>query len=661
MAIALTDTEPVTLPEPESVKSPPAVPTELRPDIDRIIRSGQQAETAPGSAWPVFSMSLATGVLLWLSFTPLDFAPLAWIALFWSRFMPPDFAPLNFAPLAWIALVPLCLLLRVERLPKRAYLAVGFGAFIWAIATLQWMRLGHVTMYGALVALAFYVSLYFPAFVAISRKVIKAGCPMWLAVPLVWTALEFVRAYLLTGFSWYYLAHSQYRWTTLVQISDVTGAYGVSFLIAMASGVIAACLPAGLLVRLRLAPSVDTTSSSSSRGQRVAVACVIAAVAGSCFYGMNRIQPVDSAGDGPVVSVVQGNFTPELKHDPTKSTKMWLDHNLLSRLASQHRPDLIVWPETMFPEHDVVIADDVTDDDLTGNLTMPGRASNSALAQDIIARWRSQRARDLLKNISQETGTAMLIGLITEVIEKDKRSVYNSAAFVRPDLGYMGRYDKIHRVLFGEYLPFKETLPWLVRLTPFPPDYGIAAGSQPKAFDYAKASFAPIICFEDTVPQLVRRVVNTEGESGAMPDVLINMTNDAWFRGSSELDQHLITATFRCIETRRPMVRAVNAGVSAFIDSSGRIRQPETFLVVPEADDGAFDKPVQVESLINPETGRRYRQCSAVMTAQVPLDGRSTVYLKYGDWFAILCSLLVLVGIAVGMRKPSVANAHANS
>ncbi len=284
---------------------------------------------------------------------------------------------------------------------------------------------------------------------------------------------------------------------------------------------------------------------------------------------------------------------------------------------------------------------------------MPGNVSNSDLAKDIIARWRNQRSREGLHNISQETGAAMLIGLITEVVEKDHRSVYNSAAFVRPDLGYMGRYDKIHRVLIGEYIPFKDTLPWLARLTPFPPDYGIAAGDQPQAFEYAKASFAPIICFEDTVPQLVRRVVNTKSQSGTTPDVLINMTNDGWFRGSSELDQHLITATFRCIETRRPMVRAVNAGISAFIDSSGRIRQPEKFLIVSEGENGAFGQQREVDSLINPETGKRHRQCSAVMTAQVPLDGRSTVYLRLGDWFATLCSVLVVCGLVVGTKKRS--------
>lgn len=603
--------------------------TALNSDIARIIQAGREPFASQGSAKAVFLLSAMSGLLLWMSFTPADFGPVAWIAL-----------------------VPLCLLLRVEWLPRRSYPMITLAGFIWALATLQWMRLGHVSMYGALVALAFYMSLYFPAFVAVGRTIIRAGCPLWLAVPVSWTALEYLRAYLLTGFSWYYLGHSQYQWTSLVQVSDLTGAYGVSFLIALATGALTECLPASFLIRWRLAESESHVKTVTWFQRRLALGCALSGVAVSCLYGTFRVLPTDQPDDGPVIAVAQGNFSPELKHDSSKWTRMWLDHNLLSRTAAGLRPDVIVWPETMFPEPDVVIEEDVTDSDLAGILSLPGRVSNSDLAKEMISRWRRQTARELLTNLSQETGAAMMIGLLTEVIGKDHRRRYNSAAFIRPDLGYVGRYDKIHRVIFGEYIPLRDMMPWLQKLTPFSAGFGIDAGTKPAVFEYAGVRFAPIICFEDTVPHLVRRVVRTTDDSGAGPDVVINMTNDAWFRESSELDQHLITSTFRCIETRRPMVRAVNSGISAFIDSSGRIRQPERFLIMKEDTAGLIADFEEVDSLTDPLTGKRYRGISGVICGQLPLDGRSSVYLQYGDWFAILCSTLATCGVIAGrIRK----------
>ena len=171
----------------------------------------------------------------------------------------------------------------------------------------------------------------------------------------------------------------------------------------------------------------------------------------------------------------------------------------------------------------------------------------------------------------------MVIGLETLEVDRDSISTYNSAVLVRPDGVLAGRYDKLHRVVFGEYIPLVETFPWLRKFTPFPAGFGINAGKTCAAFEHKGFRFAPIICFEDTVPQLVREIVNATTEqtsTGAKRvDFLVNLTNDGWFHGSSELDQHLITAAFRCIECRTPMVRAVNTGISAFIDGDGVVRK----------------------------------------------------------------------------------------
>ncbi len=120
----------------ESDKDAAPRQSSLRPDISKIIDSGKVPDVSGGSVWPVVAMGLLSGLFLWLCFTPVDFAPVAWISI-----------------------VPLCVLLRIEKLPRRSYRALWVCGFIWAAVTLQWMRLGHVAMYGALAALSFYVSM----------------------------------------------------------------------------------------------------------------------------------------------------------------------------------------------------------------------------------------------------------------------------------------------------------------------------------------------------------------------------------------------------------------------------------------------------------------------------------------------------------------------
>jgi apolipoprotein N-acyltransferase len=194
----------------------------------------------------------------------------------------------------------------------------------------------------------------------------------------------------------------------------------------------------------------------------------------------------------------------------------------------------------------------------------------------------------------------------------------------------------LHLVVFGEYVPLADSIPWLAHLTPYGAGFGLAHGKAPAAFEYKGFRFAPIICFEDTVPQLVRRIVNgttKETNDGAKRvDFLVNLTNDGWFHGSSELDQHLITAAFRCVEFRTPMVRAVNTGISAFIDGDGVIRKRA--------------------SRDNKEGSGK--QIEAVVVDTVPLDSRRSLYLAGGDWFAgsclACCGIVLVLGPIVRRR-----------
>jgi apolipoprotein N-acyltransferase len=598
----------------------------LRPEVQRIIASGQiSAAPREGRLRSCFALILTSCLLLYCSFTPLQLAPAAWLAL-----------------------TPLTICVRLRSLPRGTLRISCLLGFIWGICTLQWMRLGHPAMYGALAALAFWLALFFPCFLWSSRRLVRVGCPVWLAVPLTWTALEYCRSFLLTGFAWYFLGHSQYLWPEMIQIADITGVYGVSFLLALVAAAIACQIPAARIRSWQL--YCDQLPAAQMRRSAVTALACFTAVWG---YGWFRLQQSTGAERGPVISLVQGNFNPELKQDPALALSRYRIHDALTESARSAQPDLIVWPETMFPWAERSVDDGVTDDEILAQLPLQ-LLRDAGSNRDLLVRpFRDREVQNALTAQSQSLGSALMIGLESVIAGKSGTRVYNSAAFVRPDLGYIGRYDKIHRVIFGEYLPLRNLLPWLDQLSPFGAGFGIEAGSDVRVFEYGRWAFAPLICFEDTVPPLIRRMAAQRTESGAAPDVLVNLTNDAWFRGSSELDQHLITACFRCVENRIPMVRAVNGGISSFIDGNGRIREPASIQKLQEPMEGILPSLETIASMTDTETGRWHRQFSGLLTAEVPLDERTAVYTSIGDVFArsVLAAIVLLLLISCRDRR----------
>jgi apolipoprotein N-acyltransferase len=179
-------------------------------------------------------------------------------------------------------------------------------------------------------------------------------------------------------------------------------------------------------------------------------------------------------------------------------------------------------------------------------------------------------------------------------------------------------------VLFGEYVPFAEQFPWLQRFTPLPSS--LAAGKEPVSFPVAGLRIAPNICYETVLPHVIRRQVRKLTERGEEPDVLVNLTNDGWFWGSSELDMHLACGVFRAVECRKPFLIAANTGFSAWIDSGGRILQQGP------------------------------RRKSGTILAMVAAGDRSSWYLDHGDWFAGCClvACLALAGIGLVRRRQKV-------
>ena len=567
----------------------------------RTVQDGRRFLVGSVGAW---SMSLLSAALMWACFTPV-----------------------NASPLAWIALVPLLLLVRIEQRTRWMYVAVYCGGLLGQLATLQWMRLGDPTMYIAWSALSVYLTMYSVVFVAVSRVAVhRWGMPLVVAGPVVWTGLEYLRAHLMTGFAWYFLGHSQYRWLEFIQISDLVGAYGVSFVIAMSSAALALLVPHAWLIRFRLVhPSTGpVTASGLSLGQLVQVAAAVVVFGSTLTYGYVRRSQAEFT-PGPRVALIQGNFLASLRVPSPPEQEIFLTHLRLMAQTVKEQPDVIVWPEGMFPFPLLNAAAGMTDEQLQ---TLAPYLKSEA--------WRDEWVRKTLATESLRTNAALIVGLHAAEADKDRLRQYNSAAFVRPDMGLAGRYDKLHRVPFGEYIPLRESLPWLMDLTPYRGSNGLDKGEQAAVFEYGKWRIAPVICFEDTVPHLVRGIVagGSANETGREVDLLVNLSNDGWFHGSSELEQHLITSAFRAVECRTPLVRAVNTGISAIIDGDGAILDPEVF-IDGDARKNAPAKPRTAAR--DPKTGAWHRQLNAALVHTVPLDPRRSLYVRFGDWFAMLC------------------------
>ncbi|AMV21174.1 apolipoprotein N-acyltransferase [Planctomyces sp. SH-PL14] len=626
-------------PPPASGSAIPSRPKRSDADISvaEIISRARARVVAPVSKTP-WLLSTVSAVALWASFTPLDFGPLAWVAL-----------------------VPVLLLVRMPQATRKMYLALAVGGWLFSLMTLQWMRLGDPAMYFAWAALAFYVGLYFPVFVGLARIAVhRLHVPLLVSAPLVWVGLEYARAYIMTGFAWYYLGHTQHHWINLLQVSDLVGAYGVSFLVMMGNACVAELIPASAFEKLKLVP--QSTAEETARLDRpfgahaIAVGATVLSLVAVLAYGSVRRSQADFQ-PGPRIGLVQGNFPSSLKHEENQLGRIWQTHRSLTGLATRQQAELIVWPETMFrwpyPALDPTLSEEQI----------------KALHQDLsLEFWKDTQAEKSLRDMSEASRAALVIGADVFAGDQEGMRVYNSALFFEPGQGLAGRYDKLHRVPFGEYVPMRELFPFLATLTPAAGGMGLSAGEHVHVFQHKDHRLVPLICFEDTVPQLVRAAVKaTRDENGKEIDCLVNLTNDGWFHGSSELDQHLITASFRCIETRVPMVRAVNTGISAFIDGDGVIREPNLFLdfdamMKQPVDNGRADptRPVATPvdartSMRDPKTGRYHKELNAVLVSEVPLDGRTSLYVRWGDWFAGLCLLftfgMLVVGLA-GIGKP---------
>ena len=548
----------------------------------------RDAESGPAKGLHPAALAISSGVLLWCAFPTVGWG--------W---------------LAWVALAPFFALIASQRPARTLYLAAWLGGMVFWLLAIEWVRLTDPSAWLAWVVMATALSFWWPGFLALARlAVLRLRVPIMVAAPVLWIALEYLRAHILSGFPWYYLAHSQHSVLCLIQIADVAGALGLSFLIALAN--------AGWADLRRLRPCLRMTPHGL-RPTRAAVARVVlvaALVAANVGYGVFRISTARFR-PGPTLALIQSNLIQRYKMSADPAELIDVYRRLIERAAPRGamlvdpgalKPDLIVWPETSYP-YPFVRRDPKVDDDAFARLVLSFDAKHPA------AFW-----ADWMKTISShlhtwtdELKTPMLVGVVTYDFQPDRFAKFNAALLFEPGVAGVQAYYKIQLVPFGEYVPLIETFPWLTALTPYHGGQApsLAFGPKPGWFALGPYRFSTAICFEDTVPHVVRRSFR-EAPDGRHPDVLINMSNDGWFHGSSELDMHLAVSVFRAVENRVPLARAVNTGISALIDGNGAVRR-------------ALPKLTE-----------------EVLVDRVWLDDRQSLYTRWGDWLGLSCLGLTL-------------------
>lgn len=484
--------------------------------------------------------------------------------------------------LAWFAILPLLIAVRDLKFRQSFRLGLLTG-LVHYLTLLYWLSYtmktyGHLPVYLCIPVLflfSFYLSLYIALFSGIFTRISSGPLFSFFMIPVLWVALEYIRSSLFTGFPWELIAYSQYESLHIIQVSDMLGPYGVSFLLAMSNAAV-------FIGFLYVTGTQRHEKKISIRHVAISMFVFIFVLAGFWYYGKSRIEKTDSAvsdSAGITISVIQGNISQSEKWDSAFQYSTIKKYLNLSRSVAADKPDLIVWPETAAPFYFLY---------------------DTGLTKKV-------------QNGVAETGTGFLIGSPSFVRDGENIEFYNSAYMLGPDGKVTGKYDKVHLVPFGEYVPLKKWLPFLGKMVEQVGDF--SSGRKGSTVGLNGHSIGVLICYELIFPYLSRaEVINGAG-------LLVNMTNDAWYGRTGAPYQHFSMAVFRAVENRRALVRAANTGISGFIDPAGRIIGS-----TPLFED-------------------------AVMTKSVPVLKEITFYTRFGDIFALACLAAAISAFLVKSRK----------
>jgi apolipoprotein N-acyltransferase len=498
------------------------------------------------------------------------------------------FPKFDYGLLAWVALVPLFYVIEGESM-RRVFWWAYLQGFASYIVSLYWIPIPLHDFADVHMAFAIFPMLALAGIVAINTAVaIWAGefiarrtrIPAVITMPVAWAALEWFRTYVPASFPWNLLGYAAYRNLELIQFAEFTGVYGVSALIVFFNAVVY------VVIFRRGVYRIQTISLSTL------TAMMIAMVA----FGAWRISDLKNAPTAGSfkVAMVQGNIPQSLKWDPKFLPESYGVYQDETANAAKRGADLIVWPEAA-----------------AAFLFQPDDRYPAELAGD-------EAYRTALLTLARNLGEPLLFGAPALAQIDGRLGFYNRAYLVSDKGDVAAHYDKIELVPFGEYVPARAVLGFFVnKVVQGMGD--LVPGKEQTLFDFKGAKLGILICYESIFPDLTRREVN----DGA--DVLVNITNDAWYGESSAPYQVLAMAALRSVETKVPMVRVANTGISALIEPSGRItNRTPLFKRGTEIVDVSW-RPVR------------------------------TFYTMVGDLFAETCFVLMANGLIVAWRWPRTA------
>lgn len=503
--------------------------------------------------------------------------------------------------LAWLSLLPLFLIIKGAS-ARNAFLWCWFSGTLFFFITINWV-VNTMNNYGGipfwvslliLVLLSLYLGLYVGLFGLMTRYVtIKTLLPLPFTAPLLWVSLEYARAHLLTGFPWASLGYSQYKFLHLIQIADITSVLGVSFMVVAVNAalfeVISLLNPHFLGTEFNSVPHGNGMGGFGKWRKIISVTAVAFLFLLSLAYGYYRLnRSYDIPEKSLRVAVLQGNIPQDLKWDRAFQRRTIDIYKRLTAESHQHQADLVIWPETAAPFF----------------FQVP-----SSYRQELF-------------DLAQEENVYLLFGSPSFTAPDTKRAdadlnLFNSVYLISPQGESLARYDKIHLVPFGEYIPLSKILFFLEKMVVGIGDF--VPGRDYTLFHVPQARFGVVICFEVIFPDLVRQFVLNGAE------VMATITNDAWFGRSAAPYQHFSMVVFRAIENRVYFARAANTGISGFINPKG-----ETLNASP-----LFAESALLQT-ISPSATR-------------------TLYTAYGDIFAYISILItgIVSILALFFRRAS--------
>jgi len=487
------------------------------------------------------------------------------------------YEPVAWPEAAYFFLLPL-LLLPVQGLTVRRTLSLGWasGFLFWA-SSLIWLR--HVTLLGTLL-LAAVLSLFFAAWYLAYVRVQRRGLPGLTAALLLaalWVVLEWVRGWILWGFPWNPLSVSQASRPAVLAVASVTGGWGLSFLLVWTNLALAGTIRGWAQAR------PPRRFLALHRAGPYQVLLPVGILLGSAVWTVAAFPGSRAAREGDPVRVgfVQPYST--MLRDGGSPNANLADLWATTRAVAAAGPDLLLWPE-------------------------------SATPYPVVG---EERMRVAIERLVEEVDRPLLMGNLAFPPGED---YYENAVFlVEPERGLHPRwYAKRELVPFGEFLPFRDWIPFLEKAVAIGEDARPGDGPLLLPFPVpGEGEIGPLVCYEDVFPALARSNVR----AGA--DWLFVATNNVWYGEEAGAPQHAAHAVLRAVETRRPVLRSGIAGWSGWIDEWGVAR------AVTDAEGSIYFRGGEVLPV------RRDPRFAGVLTP----------YVRYGDWFVGACGLLLLGGL----------------